>query len=159
KYLSDARTILADVMPRLPASPEREKVAQGVMRLAALDVKRRVPKLDAKTDWAKLLDECKNAEPTGWVLACKAECLLEKSGSKIGAADLKQAVTDANDKRVAETGVYGQYVRALALYRDGKPDAAGDALLEALPAEPPGFLLGHRRQRAIEVLRAAIHRQ
>src|SRR5262249_41753885 len=80
-------------------------------RLLAKDIQWRVHFADGNTNWNSRLEKCQKAAETGWVLACRAECLLQTDGN------LEEAWKNASTAKVErETGDYAKYLQARVLH-------------------------------------------
>ena len=136
-----------------PVTVKKGNDDETLRRFAALEIQKKIPGLGPKTDWGKLLEECRQAEPTGWVLACKAECLVEAAQGKPAAPQLKEAQEAVADKAVETIGSYGHYARALVDFASGKPDMVVHELSEALRRESKDLpVLSGRRVRGTGIV-------
>lgn len=122
----DARAALEASIPKLKDG-DKERVETALANLLALEIRGIVPSLGPKSDWRKLLEDCRRAKPTGWVLACKAECLIEAANGKPAEAQLKEALAILS----ATTPMYGP--RGLDLLAKGKSPAEVVTVLTDAP--------------------------
>jgi serine/threonine protein kinase/tetratricopeptide (TPR) repeat protein len=150
---ADALAALSTAAAKL-SGMEKERIETTVRHLRAREIERLVPGLGPKANWAKLLEQCRAAEETGWVGACTAEALVEAAGGKPTDKQLSEAQAALNFKDVTKTGAYAQYARALIASASGQPDLAASLAAEALrldTSDPP--LLTERRARCVVLLR------
>ena len=127
---------------------DRKDLIEYSLSLLAQRIKTFVPKLDEKTDWAKLADCCIAAQEApklddatkAMIAACKLECWVELTAAKKPAFD-KPAVAETS----AATNGYSAYASSLAT--PAKPEAA-NALAALLGKELPEWFQGFRLSRA-----------
>jgi serine/threonine protein kinase len=159
---ADARAALKDMLGRadtVVTPSEKAQIGQALRRLMTAHVKQVLP--DAKGNWSELLSACAEADPAdGWVVAARAECLLEQAPGPVPAEDLRQAEAAAlKDPNLSQAGEYAAYVRALVYDALDQPAKAAGQLLEAYQGAPaPTLEAAGRRRRAAQVLQKAAGR-
>jgi serine/threonine protein kinase len=158
-YLEVVLEALEKAQPNHPL-----EVAKLPQELWSKKIERRVPGVTKDSNWAALLLDCARAEPnSAWVLAHKAECLIEKAKGKPSPEDLEQAHSAARRAvQLAQSDAvpYAQYVLALAEDASGNPLRAGESFVLAFAGDnPPPALRGrYRLERARVILEDAAHR-
>src|SRR5262249_52997555 len=137
----------------LPASDQKTKIEAVYKSLLATQIEQRIPTI-APADYAGLLGDCIDADKTDGVLACQAECLIEKSGKLPEPKDRDQALQIIKGSPLQKAGAYGHYVRALVLASNpsSPPEAIGKELLTAFDTDDNALRTAHRRQRAARQL-------
>ncbi|OAI46941.1 hypothetical protein AYO44_01825 [Planctomycetaceae bacterium SCGC AG-212-F19] len=130
---------------------DKEAIQKSMRRLGDKEVRAKLSATDKPPEWAQLLKEFRQGDPSDWKLVGQAECLLN-----VTPAEPKRARELLDGKPPPDVGPYGRYVRALVLRDEGNYPQAAAAILEAYQDEPVApYLLGFRRDRAIRLLRDA----
>jgi serine/threonine protein kinase/tetratricopeptide (TPR) repeat protein len=179
KNLSYRRVQMCEALTKLGESDPRKYLASAlgalgqVLALKTLDKKEKdqvaiayrnlilsaVPDPPSGSDWSKLLPAFEAAS-TGWGLAAKAECLIEKnfaSPDQVDVAKAKAAVDAAI--KTGEVGSYGYYVEALVRFATTPRDlaAVGKSLLAGVAAaEEVSKLKPHRKDRVVMMCLEAV---
>jgi hypothetical protein len=133
------------------------KLTERLATLFALRIQQRIPSLASAGDFRDILPELAELIDAGsrnpWLLACQAECLIERREAGPRKEERDQALLLVNDRdALAETGSYGRYVRGLVYYVQQRTAEAAAEIVAAFSTEKVPPILEGRCDRARGIL-------
>jgi serine/threonine protein kinase/tetratricopeptide (TPR) repeat protein len=153
--IKDVQLAVAKLIDRIPTKTDRENLQASLRRLGDVSVVKHLREVNTPPNWAQLLNEFRQGEETDWKKVAQAECLVMQHKT-VAQPDLKRARELLDAKPPPDVGPYTHYVRGLVFRAENNVPQAAIAMLEAYRLDPPPYLGGFRRKRAVQIMREAV---